>query len=175
MDRIHTILVPTDFSDCSRYAFRLAGMLAREMKARLVVLHVIQSITPMVAYGNILEGHQPAEYEGKLREVLAHFLLPASDVPTEHRLVRGDAIAEILRTARDVHADMIVMGTHGWKGLTRLVMGSVAEKVLREAPCPVVTVKTRVKAPDSSAHEVSGVATRKKNASSDLPAECKPR
>lgn len=146
MDHIHTILVPTDFSDCSRYAFRLAGMLARETKARLVVVHVIQSLGPMVAYGDILEGCQPAEYEGKLRAVLEHFHLPDSTVPVEHRLVHGAAVKEILGTAGEVGADMIVMGTHGWKGLTRLVMGSVAENVLRQAPCPVVTVKTRVKA-----------------------------
>jgi nucleotide-binding universal stress UspA family protein len=85
--------------------------------------------------------------------VLDHFRLPEAGITIEHRLVCGDAVDEIVRAARAVDADLIVMGTHGWKGLTRLLMGSVAEKVLRESPCPVVTVKTRVKA---AATEPSG-------------------
>lgn len=144
MDHIHTILVPTDFSDCSRYAFRLAGVLAGDAHARLIVLHVQPTLGSMVAYGTTLEGFEPIQNEAKLREVLEHFRLPESGVVIEHRIVCGDAVEEILRVAREVPADLIVMGTHGWKGLTRLLMGSVAEKVLRDAPCPVVTVKTRV-------------------------------
>lgn len=152
MDRSHTILVPTDFSDCSRYAFRLAGILARQAKARLVVLHVIQSVGPMAAQGN--NGNPLARYEAKLRAVLGHFHLPDSAVLVEHRLEHGDAVEKILEAARDVHADVIVMGTHGWKGMTRWVMGSVAEQVLRESPCPVITVKTRVQAhPAPRRHE----------------------
>lgn len=147
MDRVHRILVPTDFSDCSRYAFQLAGVLARDHKARLIVLHVKPTLGPMVAYGNVLEGFEPVQSEEKLREVLAHFRLPGSGVAIEHRLVCGDPVAEILHAACEEDVDLIVMGTHGWKGLTRLVMGSVAEKVLRDASCPVVTVKTRVKVP----------------------------
>jgi nucleotide-binding universal stress UspA family protein len=146
MDHIHTILVPTDFSDCSRYAFHLAGMLARQAGARMVVVHVKQTLGPMVAYGTMLEGMEPVQDEQKLRDVLEHFRLPDTGVAIEHRLVCGDAVAEILRMAREVGADLVVMGTHGWKGLTRLLMGSVAEKVLRESPCPVVTVKTQERA-----------------------------
>jgi nucleotide-binding universal stress UspA family protein len=63
------------------------------------------------------------------------------NVPYEHRLVTGDPAAEIVRVADDEHVDMIVLGSHGRSGLRRLLMGSVAEVVVRKAPCPVLTFK----------------------------------
>jgi universal stress protein A len=66
-------------------------------------------------------------------------------VPCEHRVLTGLAASEIVNFAKRDHADLIVMGTHGRKGLAHLVMGSVAEAVVRHAPCPVITVKTPVK------------------------------
>jgi nucleotide-binding universal stress UspA family protein len=67
---------------------------------------------------------------------------PGPSVLVERRLEEGDPIGEILRAAAEVPCDLIVMGTHGRTGLARLLMGSVAEEVVRKAPCPVVTVKT---------------------------------
>jgi nucleotide-binding universal stress UspA family protein len=72
-------------------------------------------------------------------------------MPVERRLEEGLAVTEVLRVAQEVNADLIVMGTHGRTGLARLLMGSVAEQVLRKALCPVLTVKTPFPATTSPA------------------------
>ena len=141
MSPIHTILHPTDFSDCSRYAFRLAGMLARQQSARLVVLHVNPTLGSMVAYDEALAELEPEGSQEKLLEILHRLRVSDPKVQVEHRLVDGDGAQEILRVAGEVRADLIVMGTHGRTGLGRLLMGSVAGEILRNAQCPVVTVK----------------------------------
>lgn len=138
---LRTILYTTDFSDCSRYAFRLASSLARDHGACLVVLHVDQTLGPMVAYGEALAQLQPADSQEKLWHALRHFQVADPNVRVEHRLVEGDAANEILRVASQIDCDLIVMGTHGRTGLGRLLMGSVAEQVVRKARCPVATVK----------------------------------
>jgi nucleotide-binding universal stress UspA family protein len=138
---IHTIVCPTDFFDCSRYAFRLASTLAREHNARLVVLHVTQMPGPEVAYGKVLAQLGPPEYRADLVRVLHRFQVPDSKVRVEHRLAEGDPAEEILRAAQDTGGDLIVMGTHGRRGLGRVLLGSVAEEVMRRASCPVLTVK----------------------------------
>jgi nucleotide-binding universal stress UspA family protein len=68
--------------------------------------------------------------------------VPDPEVQVERRLEQGDAATEIVRVAQETHCDLIVIGTHGRTGLSRVLMGSVAEKVLRQAPCPVLAVKT---------------------------------
>jgi nucleotide-binding universal stress UspA family protein len=137
---IKTILHPTDFSNNSAFALQLACSLAQDYGARLVVLHV--AAPPVIIYS---EGVVPPDPESD-REALRQNLLevPPWDpkVAVEHQMVEGDAATEILRQAVATNANLIVMGTHGRKGLTRLLMGSVAEQVVRRAPCPVVTVKT---------------------------------
>jgi nucleotide-binding universal stress UspA family protein len=137
----HTILYPTDFSDHSRVAFGLASALAREQGARLVVLHVNPTLGPMVAYGGALAQLQPEEEREKLRKELEQFRVPDPRVRVEYRLADGEPAAEILRAAGEAGCDLIVLGTHGRTGLARLVLGSVAEQVLRQAPCAVVTVR----------------------------------
>jgi nucleotide-binding universal stress UspA family protein len=136
---IKTILQPTDFSARSEFAFRLACSLARDYSARLIVLHVVEP--PTVSAAGVLMLPPVVDLE-PLRERL-HQLRPGDPkVAVEHRLVEGDAATEILRAAGEVKCDLIVMGTHGRTGLGRLLMGSVAEQVVRRAPCPVLTVKT---------------------------------
>jgi nucleotide-binding universal stress UspA family protein len=78
-----------------------------------------------------------------LRAQLQQVRPDAAQLPVDHRLVEGDAAAEILRLAAETHCDLIVMGTHGRTWLSRMLMGSVAEQVVRKAPCPVLTVKTQ--------------------------------
>ena len=137
---VHTILHPTDFSENSQGAFWLACALARDYSARLIVLHVAP--VPTVFYG---EGMLPPAPEDLLVEPqaqLARLEVPHGDVRAERRLEQGDAVAEILRVAQEAHADLIIMGTHGRTGLARLLMGSVAELIVRKAACPVLTVKT---------------------------------
>jgi nucleotide-binding universal stress UspA family protein len=137
---IKTILHPTDFSPGSKFAFRLACSLARDYDARLVVLHV--GAPPPAIIGEVLVAPPPLEdYEEALRQQLTRLRPKDPKVRVEHRLVIGDAAAEIVREAGAVKADVIVLGTVGRTGLARVFLGSAAEQVVRKAPCPVVTVK----------------------------------
>jgi nucleotide-binding universal stress UspA family protein len=142
---IKTILHPTDFSETSAQAFWVACAAARDYGARVVVTHVVN----VQLYGNPAMGPliaDPVDVEDELRRELEALRPPDPAVGVEHRLCRGDAATEIVALARELKADLIVMGTHGRSGLGRLVLGSVAEAVLRRAPCPVLTVKAPVPA-----------------------------
>jgi nucleotide-binding universal stress UspA family protein len=139
MLHIETILHATDFSQASESACKLASALARDYDSRLVVLHV--STAPLIAYGEGVVPPNPdvlAEIAAKQLEQLP---LPDTSVPTERRVVEGDPSAVILDVAREINADLIVLGTHGRKGISRLFVGSVAEQVVRKAECPVLTVR----------------------------------
>ena len=136
---IRTILHPTYFSENSALAFRLACALARDYDARLIVLHV--GGPPIVIYGEGVLPIPTEDYLGTLRAQLLEVQPHGPKINVEHHLIEGEASTEILRAANEMKADVIFMGTHGRTGLARLVMGSVAEKVVRRAPCPVVTVK----------------------------------
>lgn len=138
---VQTILHPTDFSPQSRHAFWLACALARDYGARLIALHVM--VVPTITVGEgVVAPPSPAELSDAARGQLDRLEVPHENVRVERRLEEGDAVDGILRVAREVHADLVVMGTHGRTGLGRLLMGSVAEQVMRKAPCPVLTVKT---------------------------------
>jgi nucleotide-binding universal stress UspA family protein len=153
---IRTILLPTDFSDPSGLAFRLACALARDFGARLVLLHVVEF--PANVYPEATRHDDPALRHPALWDKVRQLRLPSPEVRVEHRLADGDAAAEVLRAAAETHSDLIVMGTHGRTGLKHLLMGSVAEQVVRKAPCPVLTVK----APSPAAHplaEAGGAST----------------
>lgn len=140
---IKTILHPTDFSERSALAFRLACSLARDYGARLVVLHVVEHPTPLGVEGVMLP---PPEMDlASLRQRLQE-LRPPAVVSVEHRLVEGNPVDEVLGVAIQLGCDLIVMGTHGRTGLGRALMGSVAEQVVRKARCPVLTVKAPVAA-----------------------------
>jgi nucleotide-binding universal stress UspA family protein len=138
---VHTILHPTDFSDRSGYAFRVACSLTRDYGARLVALHVVTSPLTIV-YGEGAVPLDPETFRAEAKVKLDSLEPPAPGMALERRLTEGDPAAEILRQAREIDADLIVMGTHGRTGLARLLMGSVAEQVVRQAPCPVLTVRT---------------------------------
>ena len=141
---IRTILHPTDFSEHSRAATELACALARDYGARLYVLHVLPLT---LAYG---EGFAPPA-ESPLEEIklrLDQVGAAAPGVRIERRLFEGRPATEILSLARAMPCDLIVMGTHGRTGLGRLLMGSVAEEIVRKAPCPVLTVKTPAARPE---------------------------
>jgi nucleotide-binding universal stress UspA family protein len=140
---IRTILHPTDFSTPAEAALQLACALARDHQARLVVLHVV--VPPPIVYS---EGIVPPEPQDPWREAegnLERLVVPAAGIRAERRLVQGDPVAQILRAAQDVSAELIVMGTHGRTGLLRLLMGSVAEVVVRRASCPVLTASDRAR------------------------------
>jgi nucleotide-binding universal stress UspA family protein len=136
---IRSILHPTDFSQHSEAAFGLACSLAPDYNARLLVVYVKH---PEVVIGEMYTlPPEPAEVWVALREQLSRLRPPDSTIQVEHRLEEGDPAMEILRIAQEDKCDLVVMGTHGRTGVGRLLMGSVAEQVVRKAPCPVLTVK----------------------------------
>lgn len=133
-----TILHPTDFSEPAEMALSLACSLARAHHAQLVVLHVMPS---PVCWGEVVARRGPDGVEEQIwRENLAPLASDAPDLNIEKWLEQGDPVEQILNVAEETSCDLIVMGTHGRKGVPRLLLGSVAEKVLRNAPCPVLTV-----------------------------------
>lgn len=139
------ILVPTDFSHTGDSALALATVLARDTGAKLLIVHVEE---PPVAYGGgeMYYGVPEPAYEEIER--MLHKVVPTDpNVPCEHRMITGDPASAIVRLAEDEHVDLVVMGTHGRTGLSRLLMGSVAEAVVRRAPCPVLTYKSTVPKP----------------------------
>jgi nucleotide-binding universal stress UspA family protein len=141
---INTILHPTDFSESSEFAFQLACSLARDYAAQLVLVHVVE-----LPKAYAVEGFVAPPYTTDLkqdRQRLQQMQQSHKNIQIEQRLVEGDAVSGILCVAEDSHCDLIVMGTHGRTGLGRLLMGSVAEQVVRKASCPVLTVRAALPA-----------------------------
>ncbi len=139
---IRTILHPTDFSEGSAYACRLACAVARDSHARLILLHVFPP--PILISGEALLPPDPEEIKAELQAQLQALKIEDDGIQVERRVQEGYPGADIPRVARETKADLIVMGTHGRTGLSRLLMGSVAEQIVRRAPCPVLTVKLPV-------------------------------
>jgi universal stress protein A len=143
MSSVQIILHPTDFSTCSEHAFHLACSLGRDQRARLIILHVLER--PVIVYTGVAmapPAPPPVVERQAARAQLDQIQAPFSGLAIERRFEEGDPATGILHVAEELKSDLIVMGTHGRTGLGRLLMGSVAEKVVRMAKCPVLTVKT---------------------------------
>jgi nucleotide-binding universal stress UspA family protein len=144
--RLTKVLVPTDFSEPSAKAVLYGQALARSFGASLHVLHAVEE--PLAqgwdAYGfpALLPERRAqvlADAQRRLEEVVPP---PERDrQPTELVTCLGDPRQEIVRFAKERGIDLIVMGTHGRGGVAHLLLGSVAERVVRTAPCPVLTVR----------------------------------
>ena len=138
------ILCPVDFSEFSLRALERAAPLADWFNAEVVALHVIPFLTPpgpgLPYFPAPLQTtkEQEAQAERDLKDLVAPFVAEGVDVKT--RVRRGDAWREILAEAEGLSADLVVMGTHGRSGFEHLLLGSVTEKVVRRATCPVLTV-----------------------------------
>lgn len=152
MFTLNTILYPSDFSKPSEYALQLACAIARDHKARVVILHV-SPIPPAFVGGELMLPVPSADYKEQIWESFRELQATEPrirELRVETKVVEGDPAYEIVSAAKEIGADLVVMGTHGRTGLGRLIMGSVAEQVLRKAPCPVLTVRTpRVVAADT--------------------------
>ena len=142
------ILFPTDFSSLSDAGLEHAAALARESGARLLIVHVEE---PPIAYGGgeMYYGALEPNVEA-LRTMLRAVVPKDPSVAFEHRLVSGAPADEIVRLAKHEHVDLIVMATHGRTGLRHLLMGSVAEAVVRRAHCPVMIFKPSAAEPSAT-------------------------
>jgi nucleotide-binding universal stress UspA family protein len=138
------ILFPTDFSTLGQTALEMATALAKERGAKLVIAHVEE---PPMAYGGGELYYGIAEPDRQeIQRMLTEVLPTDPTVGYEHRLMIGSPATAIVHLAEKEQVDMIVMPTHGRTGIVRLLMGSVAEEVVRKAQCPVLTVKAAVPA-----------------------------
>jgi nucleotide-binding universal stress UspA family protein len=149
MQPIHVILHPTDLSIPSQLALELACVLARTEGARLILLHVVPNPPRINGSENaaVLRELESGRlelysYREEMRQRLAKLPVPGLPAHVERQLAEGDVATTVLRKASESGCDLIVMGTHGRTGAARRLMGSVAEKVVRDASCPVVIVKT---------------------------------
>jgi nucleotide-binding universal stress UspA family protein len=146
MISLKTVLVPTDFSPTSEQALRYAKALADAFGATLHIIHVIEEPYgqpwAVEAYGFSLAALQD-EWVKEAQKRIATILTSEEQqrYRAETSTVLGHPVSEILSYARDRQVDLIVMGTHGRGPLGHVVMGSVAERVVRRAPCPVLTVR----------------------------------
>jgi nucleotide-binding universal stress UspA family protein len=151
MTTIRRILCPLDFSRFSRHALEQAVALARETGAEISVLHVFTfaPVAQSVTAGATIP-MEPMRLDSSIRAAITNDMaafieeVDTGGVSLTTTLFEGDAVTRILDRATDWNADVIVMGTHGRSGFERLLLGSITEKVLRKAPCPVLTVPPRV-------------------------------
>ncbi|MBN1361796.1 MAG: universal stress protein [Sedimentisphaerales bacterium] len=147
---IGKILYPTDFSKHSLAALPLALDLAKRYEAQMHVLHAVDApyeflmedgyVVPLVTTYPIEVDTLKKSAEQRLDEFVRENLADFKDA-VQKAVVVGKAFAEIIHYAREQQIDLIVLGTHGHSALASMLMGNVAEKVVRKAPCPVLTVR----------------------------------
>jgi nucleotide-binding universal stress UspA family protein len=145
--QIHSLLLPTDFSDCANYALSYTASLARTFGAKIVCVHVLEPIVPTVGYTGMTEPLPLADISEQLEDSAERELPKIADceecagLDIEEVIVHGEAASEIVRVARERAVDLIVISSHGRTGLGRILFGSTAEAVVRHASCPVLVVK----------------------------------
>ena len=143
MKEIKKVLVPVDFSENSQKILQQAVFFAEKLHAGVAVVFVVQSIDD---YSGFFVPHMPiAQFEDELlasaRKKMDSFLAEnLKGVAHESAVLAGDVAEEIIRSVAEMGAGMIIMGTHGYKGVEKILFGSVAEKVVKTAPCPVLTI-----------------------------------
>lgn len=144
MIHIEKVLHPTDFSNNSDHALKYACAFAKHFGAELHLIHVVADLALVIVPP--VDEYLPESYYEDARQRADDEL---SKMPNEaligniavlKKSLGGAVFPQIVRYAKENNIDMIVMGTHGYSGLTHLVMGSIAEKVVRKSPCPVLTV-----------------------------------
>ena len=132
------VLLPVDFSTHGEQALQMAVSLTRDHQGELVLLHVEEQ--PLAYGGGDFYYGYPEPNREELKQMLAEVTVDAQ-LPVTRYVIAGSPAAAIVQFAKDQAVDYIVMPTHGRTGLARLLMGSVAEEVVRRASCPVLTVK----------------------------------
>ena len=144
MNEIKKILVPVDFSENSQKILRTAVDFSARFKAEVVIVFVVQSFDD---YSGFFVPHMPIvqleeEMVKSAKEKMKSFVAETlnGSVSYTTAILSGDVVEEINSFAAKENADLIVMGTHGYKGLDKILFGSVAEKIVKTAPCPVLTI-----------------------------------
>jgi nucleotide-binding universal stress UspA family protein len=143
MINLKKILCPIDYSDCSKEALKYAVSFAMKDEAKLYLLHVINTHRFDEYLDKIMEQINIDEIIKQLKTRLLECVPEEirNDMKIEASVVQGIPFAEIISVVKKNKIDMIVMGTHGRTGIVHILIGSVAEKVVRKAPCPVLTVR----------------------------------
>ncbi len=140
---IRTILVPVDFSETSKKALDYAVPFAQQFKARLILLYVVPANFPVGEFGMVdvafMEKELRAAGEKQLAELARDRV--GAGVATQTFVRAGRPVTEIAAIAKSTNSDLIVISTHGHTGLKHVLLGSVAENVVRYAPCPVLVVR----------------------------------
>jgi universal stress protein A len=135
------VLCPIQFDKSSMAALGVAKQIAQQNKGKLYVMHVVATHTdPTLISGTAMAAHDEKIAEGELNRVKQEQL---GDVDHEVILRLGHPAEEIAKAEHEFGADLVVMATHGRTGVTHLIIGSVAERVVREATCPVLTIRPK--------------------------------
>lgn len=141
--RVKRILVPIDFSECSKQALRYALPMAKERGATLTLLYVVAPVYGVGEYGAVdstaLEARMRSAADQELAKLIEEEV--HGEVPALSVVRLGAPASEVVEAARELPADLIVLATHGRTGLKHVLIGSVAEHVVRRAPCPVLVVR----------------------------------
>lgn len=147
--KIEKILVPIDFSDYSKSALRYAVNFAKFFNAEIILVYVVEPVIypPDFSMGQIAIPTVTTEFDERAKEELNK--LAKNQIPSQVKvstvIKTGKPFIEIIDTAAEVNADLIIIATHGHSGVEQILFGSTAEKVVRKAPCPVLTLREPVK------------------------------
>ena len=146
---IKKVLVPIDFSDYSKSSLRYAVNFAKQFNAEIYLIYVLEPVIypPDFSMGQIAIPSVNAEWDERAREELEN--LAKTEIPegvsVKIILKNGKPFLEIIDTASEENIDLIIIATHGHSGVEHILFGSTAEKVVRKAPCPVLTLREPVK------------------------------
>src|ERR1700722_18708494 len=141
MQTLKTILRATDFSDLTANAFHAAFALARAHGARLILLYIDQPQETIQGEFGLMPP-EPEATDPEIFDKLAAMVPKGLPVQVERLVVHGMPAEVIVQVAKDKHCDLIVLGSHGRKGLARFFYGNVADSVARSAPCPVLALRS---------------------------------
>ena len=141
MQTLKAILCATDFSDLAANAFHAGFALARAHGARLILLYVKQEQEHIQGEFGLMPP-EPEDTDAEILDKLDELVPEDSPVQVERLVMHGMAARAIVRVAKEQHCDLIVLGTHGRKGLGRLFYGNLADSVTRLAPCPVLALRS---------------------------------
>ena len=135
------VMVPTDFSELSNVAVDYAFSMVKRLGGKMIFLHSVDwSKYEMTALSNEVYDFAKKEASKLLDDLVER--AKRLGIEAEGKWVEGPPFVEIIHMAKKMNADLIIMGTHGRTGLSNIVIGSQAERVVRQAPCPVLTVKS---------------------------------